>query len=120
FVTGENRPGGMGPLDSDNHKRSIARGGRSNIVSMRKVSSKCFQLRATLLVGFLLLLLLVYVPLPILSQSGRQKDPKLSNANKTHRSTSPIADPSNKNSDEVEEVLRVTSNLVPVPATVVD
>ena len=87
---------------------------------MRKVASKYFQLRAMLLVGFLLSLLLVYVPLPILSQSGRQKDPKLSNANKTHRSTSPIADPSNKNSDEVEEVLRVTSNLVPVPATVVD
>jgi Ca-activated chloride channel family protein len=69
-------------------------------------------------------LLLVAAPLTIHSQSGRQKDPKSANANKTDRqgrSASPIADPSNMNSDEESgEVVRVSSNLVPVPTTVVD
>src|SRR2546423_946196 len=65
-------------------------------------------------------LFLFCVPLPTHSQSGRQKDPKIKNTNKSNRSSSPIADPSNANADEVEEVLRVSSNLVPVPTTVVN
>lgn len=65
-------------------------------------------------------MLLLAAPLAIHPQSGRQKDPK-ANANKaTARSTAPVADPSNMNADETEEVLRVSSNLVPVPTTVVD
>ena len=66
---------------------------------------------------------LIVAPLTIQSQSGRQKDPKISNSNNSNRQgtpTSPIADPSTMNSDELDDVLRVTSNLVPVPATVVD
>ena len=68
-----------------------------------------------------LALVIFIIPLTIRSQSGRQKDPK-ANANKSHqeRSSTPIADPSNMNVDEGDEVLRVTSNLVPVPTTVVD
>jgi Ca-activated chloride channel family protein len=69
-----------------------------------------------------ILLVLIVAPLTLHPQSGRQKDPKNANNNKPTRpaSTTPIADPSNVNSDEADEVLRVTSNLVPVPATVVD
>jgi Ca-activated chloride channel homolog len=66
---------------------------------------------------------LIVAPLTIQSQSGRQKDPKIANSNNSNRQgtpTSPVADPSTMNSDETEDVLRVTSNLVPVPATVVD
>lgn len=66
--------------------------------------------------------LLLTVPLPIHPQSGRQKDPKTANANKPDPRNihAPVADPSNMNSDEPDEVVRVSSNLVPVPATVVD
>jgi VWFA-related protein len=75
----------------------------------------------TRLVSLGISLLLLATPLIIQSQSGRQKDQKNGNANKTERQgTSPIADPSNMNSNEVDEVVRVSSNLVPVPATVVD
>jgi Ca-activated chloride channel homolog len=73
------------------------------------------------LCSFTISLLLLASPLVIHSQSGRQKEPKNANANKTVRQgNSPIADPSNMNSDEGDEVVRISSNLVPVPATVVD
>jgi len=73
------------------------------------------------LCGFAISILLLASPLVIQSQSGRQKDPKSANANKNARQgNSPIADPSNMNADEGDEVVRVNSNLVPVPATVVD
>ena len=79
-----------------------------------------FSLPRTVAVA--LALFLFSAPLSIRSQSGRQKDPKAANANKSNRDrpSSPIADPSNMNADEGDEVLRVTSNLVPVPTTVVD
>ncbi|HEV8138482.1 MAG TPA: VWA domain-containing protein [Pyrinomonadaceae bacterium] len=62
------------------------------------------------------------LPLTTRPQSGRQKDPKTANANKPDPRNihTPVADPSNMNSDETDEVLRVSSNLVPVPATIVD
>src|ERR1051325_4075655 len=65
---------------------------------------------------------LLAVALPIHPQSGRQKDPKTANANKPDPRNihAPVADPSNMNADETDEVLRVSSNLVPVPATIVD
>ena len=65
-------------------------------------------------------ILVIVAPLTIHSQSGRQKDPKANNNKPRPSSTTPIADPSNLNSDEGDEVLRVSSNLVPVPTTVVD
>lgn len=66
-------------------------------------------------------LLLIVAPLTIRSQSGRQKDPKaINNKNARPSSTTPIADPNNMNSDEEDEVVRVSSSLVPVPTTVVD
>jgi VWFA-related protein len=68
-------------------------------------------------------LLLLTSPLVIHSQSGRQKDPKSANANANRsgrQGSSSIADPYNTNPDEGDEVVRVSSNLVPVPATVVD
>ncbi len=66
--------------------------------------------------------LLLSLPLATHPQSGRQKDPKTANANKPDPRTihAPVADPSNINSDEPDEVVRVSSNLVPVPATIVD
>ena len=65
---------------------------------------------------------LLAVALPIHPQSGRQKDPKTANANKPDPRNihAPVADPSNMNADEPDEVVRVSSNLVPVPATIVD
>src|SRR5215471_11682009 len=62
------------------------------------------------------------VPLTTHPQSGRQKDPKTANANKPDPRNihTPVADPSNMNADEPDEVVRVSSNLVPVPATIVD
>jgi hypothetical protein len=62
------------------------------------------------------------VPQTIHPQSGRQKDPKAANANRPDPRNihTPVADPSNMNSDEPDEVVRVSSNLVPVPATIVD
>jgi Ca-activated chloride channel family protein len=62
------------------------------------------------------------VPLTIHPQSGRQKDPKAANANRPDPRNihEPVADPSNMNADEADEVVRVSSSLVPVPATIVD
>jgi Ca-activated chloride channel homolog len=83
--------------------------------------SQSFSKSSSVLTAGLALFLLA-APLPTQSQSGRQKDPKAANANRSNRDrpSSPIADPSNMNADEGDEVLRVTSNLVPVPTTVVD
>lgn len=66
--------------------------------------------------------MLFSLPLTTHPQSGRQKDPKIVNANKPDPRNihAPVADPSNMNEDETDEVLRVSSNLVPVPATIVD
>lgn len=74
----------------------------------------------TLLISPGIALLLLATPLAIHPQSGRQKDPKTANANKPARSAAPVADPSNMNVDELDEVVRISSNLVPVPTTVVD
>ena len=64
---------------------------------------------------------LLSLPLTIHPQSGRQKDPKSANANRPDpRNIHQVGDPSNLNSDEPDEVVRVSSNLVPVPATIVD
>src|ERR687895_2283835 len=78
--------------------------------------------RRVRLLGVAIALVVIVAPLTIHSQSGRQKDPKTANGNKSTRpsSTTPIADPSNMNSDEGDEVIRVSSSLVPVPTTVVD
>ena len=67
-------------------------------------------------------IVMIVAPLTIHSQSGRQKDPRNANGNKQPRpsSTTPIAHPSNMNSDEPDEVVRVTSTLVPVPTSVLD
>ena len=74
---------------------------------------------------------LVGSPLGSHSQSGRQKPPS-SNANNTRprqtskstnkqtNSTSSITPEGTQSSENGEDVVRVTSNLVPVPATVVD
>jgi VWFA-related protein len=72
------------------------------------------------ILSFAVLLLLLASPLVIQSQSGRQKDPKTANANKAVRQGSGMVDPSNINADEGDEVVRVSSSLVPVPTTVVD
>jgi VWFA-related protein len=66
-------------------------------------------------------LVMLSAPLTIHPQSGRQKDPNAANGNKNRQKPSaPLADPSNMNSDEPDEIVRVSSNLVPVPTTVVD
>jgi len=83
---------------------------------------------------FLLTLLTVFSSPPLTrSQSGRQKEPKpAANGNTRQRQaskstnqqpvsqTSPKSNPNQDNANDAEDVVRVTSNLVPVPATVVD
>lgn len=65
--------------------------------------------------------LLFSLPLTTHPQSGRQKDPKAANVNRPDpRNIHQVADPSSTGSDEPDEVVRVSSNLVPVPATIVD
>ena len=85
------------------------------------------QVFQTLIIAFALLV----APFAIHSQSGRQKPPEpAANANTRPRqatkSTTPPANTSSKsgvkedNPDDTADVVRVTSNLVAVPATVVD
>jgi Ca-activated chloride channel homolog len=90
------------------------------------------RLQQTALMGLPLITLALLIgaaPLTTHSQSGRQKGPAQSptpNSNsrprQTTKSNTQAAAKTNPNesSDEAEEVIRVTSNLVPVPATVVD
>lgn len=103
---------------TDTRDKSARRATRRHLTEM--IRHPPFTLPRTVAVA--LALFLFTAPLTIRSQSGRQKDPKAANANKSNRDrpSSPIADPSNMNADEGDEVLRVTSNLVPVPTTVVD
>lgn len=100
--------------------RTAARTRGSKLIPMHFPPSRLDR-RARLFSAAIAILIIV-APLTIHSQSGRQKDPKSANGNKSSRpsSTTPIADPSSMNSDEGDEVLRVSSNLVPVPTTVVD
>lgn len=90
-------------------------------LTLMHVASSPHDSRARLL-SLAIAVIVIVAPLTIHSQSGRQKDPKAANGNKSSRpsSTTPIADPSNMNPDEGDDVLRVSSNLVPVPTTVVD
>jgi Ca-activated chloride channel family protein len=103
----------MGQMDANSGGRSRTRSGgvAVNLFSRQN----CLQL---LTLG--IALLLVLLPLPTHSQSGRQNN----NSNKTgnNRPSAPIADPANINAriDDGDEVVRVTSTLVPVPATIVD
>src|ERR1700687_4701952 len=90
------------------------------------------RIRGLLAAGLFVLGIFAIIPLVTHSQSGRQKPPANSSQNgnsrkrETTRSTrqSP-ATPSRSNSgadnsSDEEDVVKVTSNLVPVPATVVD
>src|ERR1043165_4987682 len=94
--------------------------GSSSLAFMRTSLNHPPLLRIAISLGVSALLL--SAPLATHPQSGRQKDPKTANANKPDPRNihTPIADPSNMNSDEPDEVVRVSSNLVPVPATIVD
>lgn len=102
------------------HERTAA-GTRGRYLTLMQVAPSPHDRRARLL-SVAIAVIVIVAPLTIHSQSGRQKDPKTANGNKSPRpsSTTPIADPSNMNSDEGDDVLRVSSNLVPVPTTVVD
>jgi Ca-activated chloride channel homolog len=87
--------------------------------------------RAYLFVAVIVFCLLTVTPFATQSQSGRQKTPTNSSQNsnararETDRSAKPSQTPSKSvagedNSGGEEDVVRVSSNLVPVPATVVD
>src|SRR6266850_649261 len=89
------------------------------------------RIRLLLAAGLFVLGIFVIVPFVAHSQSGRQKLPANSSQNsnsqkrETTRSTrqssaSPSRSASGDNSNDEEDVVKVTSNLVPVPATVVD
>jgi len=86
-----------------------------------------------LFVIFLVAFVAVLIPSSTRSQSGRQKPantnaaPNNSNSNTRPRQTSKSTNPttsaktnSNQEANEAEDVVRVTSTLVPVPASVVD
>lgn len=97
---------------------------RSLNTSMRGSVDFRFTLRALILL--LLPILFIATGSPTNSQSGRQKPPNSNtNANQRPRQTSkPNSQASQSKSDErqdeSDDVVRVTSNLVPVPTTVVD
>ena len=105
----------------DAKRERTAAGTRDRYLTPMQVPPIPHDRRARLL-SVAIAVVVIIAPLTIHSQSGRQKDPKTANGNKSTRpsSTTPIADPSNMNSDEGDDVLRVSSNLVPVPTTVVD
>ena len=71
--------------------------------------------------AFVMSMIFVLAPLSSHSQSGRQKSatPTPSPGTRPPQNTGPIGQPKSTDSNE-EDVVRVTSNLVPVPATVVD
>lgn len=106
-------------MDSD-HQRKAADAGGNHLISMHIPFGP--QVWRARLLSLAITIVVIVAPLTIHSQSGRQKDPKNANSNKTARpsANTPIADPSNMNSDEPDEVVRVSSTLVPVPTTVVD
>lgn len=105
----------------DAKRERTAAGTRGSYLTSMQVPPSPHERRARL-VSVAIAVLVIVAPLTIHSQSGRQKDPKTANNNKSTRpsSTTPIADPSNMNSEVGDDVLRVSSNLVPVPTTVVD
>lgn len=89
------------------------------------------RIRLLLAAGLFVVGIFVIIPFVAHSQSGRQKPPANSSQNsnsqkrETNRSTrqssaSPSKSESGSNSNDEEDVVKVTSNLVPVPATVVD
>jgi VWFA-related protein len=114
----------MGELDSRHFDENRASANGRHLNSMPENSRQTPRVGPAAFLSLGIALLLVAAPLTIHSQSGRQKDFKSANTNKADRqgrSASPIADPSNMNSDEESGgVVRVSSNLVPVPTTVVD
>src|ERR1043165_982019 len=104
-------------------ERMAAKGCRHSARHQSLAHMQTLQNRPRLLpIAICLAAALFSVPLTIHPQSGRQKDPKTANANKPDPRNihTPVADPSNMNADEPDEVVRVSSNLVPVPATIVD
>jgi Ca-activated chloride channel family protein len=105
----------------DEDRERTAAGTRGGYLILMQIPPSPHDRRARLL-SVAIALVVIVAPLTIQSQSGRQKDPNTANGNKSPRpsSNTPIADPSNMNSDEGDDVLRVSSNLVPVPTTVVD
>jgi Ca-activated chloride channel family protein len=96
-------------------KRAWKHGSRSRIRGLRAA-------------GLFVLAIFVIIPFVTHSQSGRQKAPANSsqNSNSRKRETtrsnrqSPATPSGADNSRDEEDVVKVTSNLVPVPATVVD
>src|SRR5437764_5873402 len=111
--------------------RSHASFTRSNINLARDLTDRFVPALFTIL---LLAVVAVLIPSPTHSQSGRQKPantnstPKNSNSNtgprQASKSTSPTTtsaktNSNQENANEAEDVVRVTSTLVPVPASVV-
>jgi Ca-activated chloride channel family protein len=101
-----------------NHARDRVRGG-----------TKHTQVFQTLIIAFALFI----APLAIHSQSGRQKPPEPSTSSNTNTRARQVSKPTSQSntqssrsdkkedsSDDSSDVVRVTSNLVAVPATVVD
>lgn len=126
-------------------ERTETSSGNDNMIHKRHSSESigfapCFGFRGTLFTVVLLALSLIATsPLVSHSQSGRQKGPtpsptparttrarqigKSTNQPTNQPATKPSATPddtSQSNTNDAEDVVRVTSNLVAVPATVVD
>jgi Ca-activated chloride channel family protein len=111
-------------------KRTSFDGGNMiNAAKDRLRISKQTQMLRTLIIAFALLI----APLAIHSQSGRQKPPGTQTANTNTRARqvskqpspqsntqSPKVDKKEDTSDDSPDVVRVSANLVAVPATVVD
>ena len=113
-------------------RKQIRTGDRNGTVNDVWKHDSRSRIRGLLVAGLFVLGIFAIIPFVTHSQSGRQKPPANSSQNsnsrkrETTRSTrqSP-ATPSKSNSgadnsSDEEDVVKVTSNLVPVPATVVD
>ena len=96
-------------------------GGQSRTRSVRVAVNSVARYHFLKLLTLGVALLLLLSPLPTHSQSGRQKDNN-SNKRNNNRSSAPIAEPAslNANAEDGDEVVRVSSTLVPVPSTIVD
>src|SRR6266700_590193 len=113
----------MGRVDSKCSPRARAIGD-GNLIEARKLDA--FVFRIIVFAAFVVLFFIGASHLPAHSQSGRQKTPSPSptpnNNTRTHQASKPASKSNTKetSSDDTDDVVRVTSHLVPVPTTVVD
>jgi Ca-activated chloride channel family protein len=118
----------MGSVAANGMERKRTSSGGGDLIKFAGERSRPGTARVQVFQALILALALLITPLVIQSQSGRQKSPSNSNNTNTRpRQASKATPPAKasaksdaKDEDAGDEVVRVSSNLVAVPATVVD